>query len=316
MQAKFRGGLLPRELTLSVAGSADVTLTDTQAKYKVHTYTGLLTGDIEIVFPVLEEDAGLIWTIDNTTTGAQTLGVRDADGAALTIPQGACVPVLWNGATMEFADSGQLTLDADIADVVFTSIARGDIIRRGATAWNNLAAKDAGKILIGDGTDITSATVSGDATLGSTGILTLSENLIRYRQTSISSLLTKGLRAVPFELVPAPGAGKVLEFVSATLMLDAGTEVLTEAGNDLAIRYTDGSGAIVSQAIEMTGFIDQAGDTLTNALPKVDAIAAKAGCENQALVLHNTSGAEIAGNATNDAVLRAKVAYRIHDTGW
>src|SRR5262245_4391760 len=134
---------------------------------------------------------------------------------------------------------------------------------------------------------------------------------------SLTSAQIKAIRATPITMVAAPGAGRILEFVSAILLLDyGGTNVFTEAGNNLAVRYTDGSGAIVSQTIEMTGFIDQSADTATSAEAKIDAIVAKTGCENQALVLHNTSGAEIAGNAGADNVVRVKVTYRTHTTGW
>ena len=71
---------------------------------------------------------------------------------------------------------------------------------------------------------------------------------------------------------------------------------------------------LASQAIECTGFIDQTADTMTNALAKIDAIAAKTACENKALVLHNTGDGEFGGSG--GSALRVKVAYRVHTTGW
>jgi len=46
---------------------------------------------------------------------------------------------------------------------------RGFIIRGGATEWEAYDANDDGQILVGDGTDINSVPVSGDATLDNTG---------------------------------------------------------------------------------------------------------------------------------------------------
>lgn len=135
-------------------------------------------------------------------------------------------------------------------------------------------------------------------------------------RVSLTNAEIKALRATPKTLVAAPGAGYKLEFVSADLYLDYGTNVLTESADNLAIRYTDGSGVIVSQAIEATGFIDQTADTATNALPKIDGIAAKSGCENKALVLHNTGDGEYGGNAAADTLMRVLVTYRVHTTGW
>lgn len=133
-------------------------------------------------------------------------------------------------------------------------------------------------------------------------------------QVSLTTTNIKALRATPFSLVVAPGAGKALEFVSAQLYYDYATAGLTESEDNFAVKYTDGSGVAVSQAIETTGFIDAAADYATNALPKIDAIVAKAGAENQALVLHNTGDGEISG--TGGGVLRVRTTYRVHVTGF
>lgn len=140
--------------------------------------------------------------------------------------------------------------------------------------------------------------------------------ILRYAEVTITNAQLKALRATPKQLVAAPGAGKSLQFISAELFLDYGTNVLTESADNLAIRYENTTGVIASQTIEATNFIDAAADTKTNALPKIDAIVAKTGCENKALVLHNTGDGEYAGNAGADTTMRVKVAYRVHTTGW
>lgn len=136
--------------------------------------------------------------------------------------------------------------------------------------------------------------------------------MIAVVTVTLTNAEIKALRAAPKTLVAAPGAGKLLELVSAQLKLVAGANVLTETAANLAIRYTNGTGAIVSQAVETTGFIDQAANTFTNALPKIDAIVATADANNKALVLHNTGAGEIAGNAANDATMTINIAYRVH----
>jgi hypothetical protein len=67
------------------------------------------------------------------------------------------------------------TTDGSSADLEIASEARGDILRRGASAWERHAAKASGQVLVGDGTDIASVAVSGDASLASTGALTVTD---------------------------------------------------------------------------------------------------------------------------------------------
>lgn len=155
--------------------------------------------------------------------------------------------------------------------------------------------------------DATTWTVPAASGLTSGAVIT------GYKEVTITTAELLALRATPKTLVAAPGAGLFLEFVSLALLLDFNTIGYTETADNAAVRYTDGSGVIVSQAIEMTGFIDQVADTMTMGLPKIDPIAAKAGCENKALVLHNTGDGEwAAGNSP----VRAKISYAVHVTGW
>lgn len=146
-----------------------------------------------------------------------------------------------------------------------------------------------------------------------TNIGSMDSSVIKVDIVNLTNAQIKALRATPKTLVAAPGATKSIELISAILKLTAGANVLTEAADNMAIRYTDGSGVIVSQTIEATGFIDQAANTFTNALPKIDAIAAATGALNQALVLHNTGDGEYAGNAAADATMRVRIVYRVHD---
>lgn len=141
-----------------------------------------------------------------------------------------------------------------------------------------------------------------------------SDGVTQFVEVSLTNAEMLALRASPKTLVAAPGAGYYNEFVSATLFFDY-TAAYTETADNMAIKYTDGSGTAVSQTIEATGFVDATADTATNALPKIDAIVAKTACENKALVLHNTGDGEYGGGNAANAV-RVKVAFRRWTTGW
>lgn len=147
-----------------------------------------------------------------------------------------------------------------------------------------------------------------------TSAIWMRPGLLQMAEVSITNAEMLALRATPKTLVAAPGAGKVLEFVSAVLFFDY-TGAYTETADNLAVKYTDGSGAAVSETIETTGFLDATADTMTTARAKVDAIVAKSGSENKALVLHNIGDGEFGGgNAANQ--IRVKVLYRVHTTGF
>lgn len=139
----------------------------------------------------------------------------------------------------------------------------------------------------------------------------ISENWLRVATVTIATGDILTMATTPVEIVAAPGAGKFIEFISAQLILNYNSIAYTEAGDNMAFRYTDGSGVIVSQTIETTGFIDQSADTITNALPKIDAIVAASGAEDEALVLDNTGSNFGAGNSP----IIVKVAYRVITTG-
>ncbi len=139
---------------------------------------------------------------------------------------------------------------------------------------------------------------------------------VRVVEVALTNAEIKALRATPKTLVAAPGAGYVSVFLSAMLLLDYGSNALTESADNLVVRYTDGSGTTVSEAIEATGFIDQTADTFTTARAKLDGITSKTNGENKALVLHNTGDGEFGGNAAADTTMRVKVWYARVKTGW
>lgn len=135
----------------------------------------------------------------------------------------------------------------------------------------------------------------------------------RTAKVTLTNVNIKALRATPITLVAAPGANLLLEFVSAVLIKSVGANVLTETADNLAIRYTNGTGLIVSESIETTGFIDTTTKIMTTAAPKLDQIIITASAYNQALVLHNTGDGEFGGNAAADITMDVHTSYRILD---
>lgn len=117
-----------------------------------------------------------------------------ASGGKITVESGGTLDVA-AGATMSLGDG--IEAPADIA------LARGSIIR--GVAGNVGGAHDAktsGQILVGDGTDIVSVAVSGDATLAANGALTVvsigGKKIARgvHQQAAAADTIATGLATV------------------------------------------------------------------------------------------------------------------------
>lgn len=137
----------------------------------------------------------------------------------------------------------------------------------------------------------------------------LDDSTVQYAEVEISAAEILALYTTAKELVAAPGAGKVLEFISLMLAYDYGTVVYTiGAATNLEVKITDKTGASVSTTQAVTGMIDQATDQM-RALDKLEASVTPV--DNAPLCLALAGANPTAG----DGVIHAKVAYRVHATG-
>lgn len=129
----------------------------------------------------------------------------------------------------------------------------------------------------------------------------------RFAEVSITIAEMKAIRGTPKTVVPAPGAGKALLFLSAALIYDYAA-VYGETSDNLVFRLTNGSGPACSDVIEATGFIDQTSDQMRNAVPVKDVALAS----NAPIVLHNNGDGEFTGTGSP---VRVRVAYAVFNTG-
>jgi hypothetical protein len=134
-------------------------------------------------------------------------------------------------------------------------------------------------------------------------------DVLNYADVTVTAAQIKALNATPVQLVAAPGAGKVLIFEGAHIALDYGSAAFDgiASGEDLSIKYTDGSGAEVGQC-EATGFLGATADAIRYMRPQAAASGSSAitPVANAPLVLHMLVG-EI---ATGDSVLKIRIFYR------
>jgi predicted RecA/RadA family phage recombinase len=133
-----------------------------------------------------------------------------------------------------------------------------------------------------------------------------SPDIVTSAVITVSSAELLALNAAPKTLIAAPGAGKAIVPVSAQLFLDYNSAAYAgiAAGEDLAFRYTDGSGNQCG-SVEATGFLDATADAHRSHLFN-GTISPTA---NAALVLHMLTGEIITG----DSPLKVQVRYRVVD---
>lgn len=107
-------------------------------------------------------------------------------------------------------------------------------------------------------------------------------------------------------LVAAPGAGFVLELISALFVYDFATAAYTGGAGDAVIAYE--SGAAATSAITAANLLTAAGDKLLTLRPIATEVVPVA---NKALSLRGTA---YTNPGTAAGVLRCHVTYRIHTT--
>lgn len=152
---------------------------------------------------------------------------------------------------------------------------------------------------------VTSAKIAPNAVVSAD----LAVNTVQYAEVEISAAEILALFTLAKVLVAAPGAGKVLEFISLMLAYDYDTSVYTiGSATNLEVKITDKNGAAVSTTQAVTGMIDQATDQLRS-LDKLEASVTPVADAPLVLAL------AVANPTAGAGVLHVKVAYRVHATG-
>ena len=215
-----------------------------------------------------------------------------------------------------------LTGAVDTANIADGAVTNVKVNAAAAIAFSKLEVMTSGNVLVGSAANVaTEVTMSGDATIIASGALTiaadavtsakLAEDTIQTITVTISTAELLALATTPKQLVAAPGADKVVQFLGAELVLNYAGVAYTESGDNMAVKYENAAGVAVSDTIECTGFIDATADTLTNAVPVKDVIVAATGCVNKALVMDNIGSNFAAGTSPVDVI----VAYKVVTAG-
>lgn len=88
------------QVSISVAGSSNVTLTSAQAAYSNIIFTGTLTGNIDVIFPTSIHNA----VVYNNTAGAYTLTTKCSGQTGVALTQGSRRWLTVNGTDVVFSN--------------------------------------------------------------------------------------------------------------------------------------------------------------------------------------------------------------------
>ena len=180
-------------LSKSVAGASDVTLTNTdyvsnEARQRLITLTGVLTGNINVIVPTAEG----YWTFYNNTSGSFTLTVKTSAGTGIAIPQGYYADLYCDGTNVLETSARYLTTvratTIELGAATDTTIARVSAGRISVEGSNVLMASDLGTnvstLLASTGaawTAFTPTLLFGGSATGMTG--TFSGRYLRFANT-------------------------------------------------------------------------------------------------------------------------------------
>jgi hypothetical protein len=246
--------------------------------------------------------------LNSAGTGADAIGIHataggiDIDSAstsAAAIDIDATGTVAGNAITVNTTDGGILLQTGGAANGDLTMTV-GDAVAINATGTAAITSSDWGISTAGALTKIASVSFDNSAVIYNTTV-------------ACNNACIKGLHAAPLELVAAPGADKFIELKSAVIIMNYGTNILTESSDDLVIEYETGTD--ITAAIDSTGFLDQAGDILKIVEPSAAVVITAANAVNKNIRLFNTGDGELAGNAGNDTTLSIRVSYTVHTAG-
>lgn len=113
-----------------------------------------------------------VWIIENSTTGSQAINISQGSGANVQIPNGEVKVVATDGAGSGAAVYDLFT-DLNVAGNFKVS---GDLTVTGDDI--TLGTNTAGHLLVADGTNYNPVALSGDATLASSGAITIANDAV------------------------------------------------------------------------------------------------------------------------------------------
>jgi len=190
-------------------------------------------------------------TIENSTTGGQSLIIKQGSGATVTIANGATKIVYFDGAGSGAAVTDALSGLELSAGLVTTSAIADDAVTAAKIADN---AVDIARLNVSDGSAGQSLTTNGSGTLSFATIggafNDFAIKTANYTAVSKDQLIVNSSSAVTITLPASPSAGNVV------FIKNAGTGTVTVARNGSNINSTADDGELAADAAASLVYVD------------------------------------------------------------
>jgi hypothetical protein len=184
-----------------------------------------------------------------------------------------------------------ITASGRTGDLEISSETRGDLLRRGASAWERYAIGTSGKVLQSDGTD---------PVWGLVLAANLDPTLTKYVKVPVSSAELLAINATPKTIVAAPGAGYTTIIHRALLVLNYNSAAYANNGI-LGLYETDAAGTLLTGTLTLASFLAQTADTQKELHPTAaSATTGLTRLDNKAVVLTQATGESISGDSPVD----------------
>ncbi|OPX88987.1 MAG: hypothetical protein A4E53_01720 [Pelotomaculum sp. PtaB.Bin104] len=247
---------------------------------------------------------GLILSCTCTGAPPTTANIFQHGAIAVRTDSGTGTKAIYENIGSSASPSWNLMGDVTAGEI---TLAEGSILVGDSSGVATaLSAKSDGKVLVGNGTTITSVSVSGDATLASDGTLTVTSafSSVTFNLSKADILAMNGTPVV----VVAGQAGKTIEFLGATIVYDYDTATYGAGGDVTFVEET--SGTTLSTAVSAANSFGAAADKLAELKPVGTTIAPTSG---KGLCITNGIGA-FTDPGTAAGVGRLHIRYRVVTT--
>jgi hypothetical protein len=253
-------------LSKSVAGASDVTLTSTEARNAIHEYTGVLTGNINVVVPAKNK----LYAVYNSTSGAFTLTVKTSAGTGIAVSQGTRVWLYCDATNVvSLGSGGSLTINSTDGRLPYrsnsTTFADSPLARVDADTMEQANSTNAQVLNIyGTKTDTSNYTrlnlhatatdVNISAGTAGTGADDLTINLIPAGTGVVST--TRAFELSEISAPATPASGKVRLYAKSDGLLyskdDAGVESQLSGSGGSGLGDPGGNGIVARTALNTT----------------------------------------------------------------